>query len=105
MFSLLHMLLLVPGILFPQRFHGQISLILQGTQLRRYFRQEVHQIDPLSGQEPLLDHRGPMAFHHHRSNYSGSVYPGHTSPEQAHDKYWRSEIRGERGEFWVASGP
>lgn len=39
--------------------HGQISLILQGTQVRRYFLHGVHQADLLLqlGQEPLLDSR------------------------------------------------
>lgn len=48
MFSAFHMLFLVPGTLFPHLFHGQISFILQGTEVRRYFLHEVHQVDLLS---------------------------------------------------------
>lgn len=48
MFSSFHMLFLVPGTLFPHLFHGQISFILQGTQVRRYFLHGVHQADLLS---------------------------------------------------------
>ena len=61
MFSPLHMLLLVPGTLFPHLFHGQISVILQGTQLRCYFRQEDHQIDPLSARSGATS--GPPGPH------------------------------------------
>ena len=43
-----HMLFLVPGTLFPHLFHGQISFILQGTEVRPYFLHEVHQVDLLS---------------------------------------------------------
>ena len=42
MFSAFHMLFLVPGTLFPHLFHGQISFILQETEVRRYFLHEVH---------------------------------------------------------------
>lgn len=47
---------------FPHLFPSQISLILQGNQLRHHLLQEAHQIDPLSDQEPLLGPRAPWAF-------------------------------------------
>lgn len=53
------------------------------------------------GQEPLLDHQGPMAFHHHRSNYSGSVYTHDTHLQNRHMvniggvKYVEKEVSSE----------
>ena len=106
MFSAFHMLFLVPGTLFPHLFHGQISFILQGTQVRCYFLHEIHQTDLLSNRSGVTSglpgsHGLPPSL----QRDSGSVYQGHTSPQQACNKYWRSEIFRERGEPGVVREP
>ena len=57
------------------------------------------------GQESLLDSRGSHGLPPSLQRDSGSVYQGHTSPQQACNKYWRSEIFRERGEPGVVREP